>query len=136
MFEKWKTNVEIVGSGAESCCDGVWHRFLRVGCLWMNGGMIGEAIYVGVCDGKWSPVAAGRGGVLARSCGGGSAVFRVYTSLTSHGCSGSVGAVRGQRSLGLCLGQSENSKIPYHLIMLDIVISPILSVFNQLIRFS
>ena len=47
MFEKWKTNGGIVGSGAGSCCGGVWHHFLRVGWLWMGGGMIGEAICVG-----------------------------------------------------------------------------------------
>ena len=29
----------------------------------MSGGMIGEAICVGVSDGKWDPMAAKRGGV-------------------------------------------------------------------------
>ena len=80
----------MVGSGAESCCGGVWHRFLRVGWLWVSGGMIGEAIYVGVSDRKWNQVAAKRGGVLARSWGGGSAVFRMYGSLTSHGSSKNI----------------------------------------------
>ena len=51
MFEKWRTGGGIVGSGAESCCNGVWRRFLGVGWLWMSGGVIGEAICVGVSDG-------------------------------------------------------------------------------------
>jgi hypothetical protein len=29
MFEKLKTNVEIIGSKAKSCCNGVQHHFLR-----------------------------------------------------------------------------------------------------------
>ena len=52
-----------MGSGAESCCGGVWRRFLRVGWFWVSGGMIGEAICVGVSDGKWNLMATRRGGV-------------------------------------------------------------------------
>ena len=52
-------------------------RDLRVGWLWVGGGVIGEAICVGVPDGEWGPVAAKRGGVPNRRWRGGSAVFRV-----------------------------------------------------------
>ena len=52
-----------MGSGAGSCCDGVWHHFLGVGWFWVGGGMVGEAICVGVSDRRWKPMAARRGGV-------------------------------------------------------------------------
>ena len=67
----------------------------------MNGGMIGEAICIGVSDRRWCPIAARRGGVLARGWRGGSAVFRVCGALASGGCRGSMGAVGRQRNLGL-----------------------------------
>ena len=101
MFEKWMTNGGIVGSGAGSCCGGVWHHFLGVGWLWVGGGVIGEAICVGVSDGKWGPIATRRGGVLSRSWRGGSAVFRMCCALTLNGCSNFVDAVERRRNLGL-----------------------------------
>jgi hypothetical protein len=52
MFEKWKTNGGIIGSKAKSCCNGVQHHFLRVRWLGINRKMIGEAIYLRVCDRK------------------------------------------------------------------------------------
>ena len=61
-------------------------------------------------------IATKSGNVPTKSWRGKSVVFRMYSPLTSHGYSKSIKAVRGQRNLGLCLGQSENSKIPYHLI--------------------
>jgi hypothetical protein len=45
---KWKSNGEMIGSKAKSCCYRVQHHFLRVRRLWMNRKMIGEAIYIRV----------------------------------------------------------------------------------------
>ena len=56
----------------------------------MNRGMIGEAIYIGVSDRKWNPIAARRGSVPTRSLRGESAVFRMRGSLASHGSGRSV----------------------------------------------
>ena len=67
----------------------------------MNGGMIGEAICVGVSDRKWDPIAARRGGVLTRGWRGGSTVFRVCRAPALGGNSNIVGAVERQRNLGL-----------------------------------
>jgi hypothetical protein len=58
-------------------------RFL----LGINRKMIGEAIYLRVCDRKYNPIATKRGNVLTRSCRSKSAVFRMHSSLTSHGYS-------------------------------------------------
>ena len=66
-----------MGSKGGSCCNGVWHGFLRVGWLWMHGGVIGGAVYIRVSDRGWGPVAARRGGVPNRRWRGKSAVFRV-----------------------------------------------------------
>ena len=96
-----EVNGGIIGSKAKSCCNGVQHHFLRVRWLGINRKMIGEAIYLRVCDRKYNPIATKRGNVLTRSCRSKSAVFRMYTSLTSHGYSKSIKAVRRQRNLGL-----------------------------------
>jgi hypothetical protein len=55
--------------------------------LGINRKMIGEAIYLRVCDRKYNPIATKRGNVLTRSCRSKSAVFRMHSSLTSHGYS-------------------------------------------------
>jgi hypothetical protein len=67
----------------------------------MNRKMIGEAIYIRVSDRKYNPIATKRGNVPTKSWRGKSAVFRIYSALTSHGYSKSINAVRRQRNLGL-----------------------------------
>ena len=66
--------------------------------------MIGEAICIGVSDGRWNPMAARRGNVLTQGWRGKSAVFRVYHPLALSGGSNIVGAVGRQRNLGLASG--------------------------------
>ena len=53
----------------------------------MNRKMIGEAIYIRVSDRKYNPISTKRGNVSTLSCSGKSAVFRMQSSLTSHGSS-------------------------------------------------
>ena len=67
----------------------------------MNRKMIGEAIYIRVNNRKYNPIATKRGNVPTQSWRGKSAVFRIYSALTSHGYSKSIKAVRRQRNIGL-----------------------------------
>ena len=74
----------------------------------MNRKMIGEAIYIRVS-------------VLTQSWRGKSAVFRMSSSLTSHGYSKSIKVVRRQRNLGLHTGQT-NAVLASRQCLLHIII--------------
>ena len=66
----------------------------------MNRKTIGEAIYIRVSNRKYNLIATQRGNVPTKSWRGKSAVFRMHSSLTSHGSS-KTKAVGRQRNLGL-----------------------------------